>query len=335
MTILDEVGGMEDNKDLLSYAEAAQKIKNAILQSRYRAAANANAEHLNLYYGVGKYISANTRSGKWGAGTIEMISEQLQGELPGFSPTNMKNMRVFFEQWASEFEPNRQLPTADLPMSIACDDDSLIRQLPIAELGEMKVLAFCRVGFTHHREILRKCKTSDERWYYILRCADEFWSVQSLKNHLAADEFVAYGSLPNNFSLTIPDEKTAAVAVRSFKNEYLSDFADIKESDDYVERDVENAIVSNVKKFIMTVGDGFAFIGNQHRLIVDDEGSSSTYSSLTGIYRTNAEFHRNESSDSHVFLCAGCFILGYPERSRHTDYRKQGFFRYRGTSGNV
>jgi predicted nuclease of restriction endonuclease-like (RecB) superfamily len=229
---------------------------------------------LSLYYGVGKYISVNTRSGKWGSGAVEMISEQLQGEIPGlkgFSPSNMKNMRIFFEEWSSELESNRQTLSADLPIKTAADDESLIRQTLSAELDEVKMIAFGRVGFSHHREILRKCKSPAERWYYILRCADEFWSYRNLKNHILADEYARYGSLPNNFALTIPDEKTAAIAVRSFKDEYLIDYIDIKESDDYVERDVENAIAANVKRFIMTAGDGFAFIGNQYRLLVDSE----------------------------------------------------------------
>jgi len=104
---------MKDSKqDLLAYQGAVQKIKNAILQSRYRTASNANAELLKLYYGIGRYISVNTRSGKWGTGAIDAISERLSGELPGlhgFSPSNMKNMRMFYEQWAAELEPNRQL----------------------------------------------------------------------------------------------------------------------------------------------------------------------------------------------------------------------------------
>ncbi|MDR2910258.1 MAG: PDDEXK nuclease domain-containing protein [Bacteroidales bacterium] len=265
-----------DNVDniFLAYREAAQKIKSAILQSRYRTAANANAELLNLYYGVGEFISVNTRSGRWGTGAIEAISEQLQGEMPGlhgFSPTNMKNMRIFFEQWTKELEANRQLLTADLENGASGGELVVIRQLPTAELDGTRLAAFFRVGFTHHREILRKCKTTDERWYYILRCADEFWSVASLKNHLCSDDFSSYGRMPNNFTLTIPDEKNAAIAMRSFKDEYLLDFVDIKESDDYSERDVENAIVTEVKKFIMTVGDGFCFIGNQYRLLVDEE----------------------------------------------------------------
>jgi len=262
-----------NNNELLAYREAVQKIKNAILQSRYRTAANANTELLNLYYGVGQYISVNTRSGKWGTNAIEMISEQLQGEIPGlhgFSPTNMKNMRIFFEQWASEFEKNQNLPTADLD-TVSEKDTLSIRQTLSAELDNNKTLAFCRVGFSHHREILRKCKTSDERWYYIMRCANEFWSFRTLKNRLNADDFSSFDSMPNNFILTIPDEQTAAIAARSFRDEYLLDFTDIKEFDDYNERDVENAIVAEVKKFIMTAGDGFCFIGNQYRLLVDEE----------------------------------------------------------------
>jgi hypothetical protein len=235
------------SSDLILYREAVQKIKATILQSRYRMAEHANSELLNLYYSVGMYISDNTRSEKWGSGAIEAISMQLQGEIPGlhgFSPSNMKNMRIFFEEWSATFDTNRQSTTAD-----SDGDDSFIqiRQLATAEFDEAKFSAFCRVGFTHHREILRKCKTPDERWYYILRCADEFWSVTTLKNHLKDNDFAAYGRLPNNFSLTIPDEKTAAIAMRSFRDEYLLDYIDIKESDEYEERDVENAIVDEIK----------------------------------------------------------------------------------------
>ena len=261
------------DNNLLAYREAALNIKHAILQSRYRAAENANAEMLNLYYGVGEYISVNTRSGKWGTGAIEAISEQLQGEIPGlhgFSPTNMKNMRIFFEQWVTELESNRQ-STADLESGTSDNEFALIRQTPITKIDETKLMAFCRVGFTHHREILRKSKTSDERWYYVLRCANEFWSVANLKNHLRADEYSSYGSLPNSFILTLPDNQTAAIAVRSFKDEYLLDFTNIKESDDYDGLNVGNAIAANVKKIIMTAGDGFCFIGNEYRLLVGGE----------------------------------------------------------------
>jgi hypothetical protein len=144
--------------DLLQYRDAVVEIKNTILQSRYQAARLANREQLLLYYGIGRYVSENTRTGRWGTGAIESISEQLQVELPGlrgYSASNIKNMRVFFEEWADYIEPNRRLSTGDLG---AID-------------------TFLRLGFTHHCEILAKCKTAEERWYYINRRPEYFVCV--------------------------------------------------------------------------------------------------------------------------------------------------------------
>lgn len=89
--------------DLQTYAEAVRVIKEAILRSQYRAAFAANKEQLSLYYGIGCYVSKNSREGFWGKGAIETISQQLQKELPGlrgFSATNIKNMRSFYEEWS-------------------------------------------------------------------------------------------------------------------------------------------------------------------------------------------------------------------------------------------
>ena len=102
------------------YSEAIKTIKSAILKSRYRAAALANRELLSLYYGIGKYISENSRTGFWGTAAIDTISERLQQELPGlrgFSTGNIKRMRLFFEQWCEHIE-NRTLPTYDLKPSV-------------------------------------------------------------------------------------------------------------------------------------------------------------------------------------------------------------------------
>ena len=84
------------------YNQAVQLIKTAILKKQLEAAKAVNRQMLALYYGVGKYISDNTRNGSWGTGAIETISEQLRRELPGlrgFSPTSIKKMRSFYEQW--------------------------------------------------------------------------------------------------------------------------------------------------------------------------------------------------------------------------------------------
>jgi predicted nuclease of restriction endonuclease-like (RecB) superfamily len=275
------------SEGLVIYREAALKIKAAILHSRYRAASVANAEQLALYYGVGGYISANTREGTWGTGAIEEVSKQLQVELPGlhgFSSTSMKYMRLFYEAWSVELSGYRHLSSDDIPTA----DIEAIRHLSSDELAQANKMAknashtveaenieaFLRVGFTHHREILAKCKDWGERWYYIKRCAAEFWTVESLKSHIKAGDYKRYGTLPNNFALTLPDDKTVALAVHSFKDMYWLDFVNIEEEvkDEYVdERVLSHEIVHNISKFIMALGKGFTFIGEGHRLLVGDE----------------------------------------------------------------
>lgn len=97
------------------YIQAVKDIKSAILRSRYQAAKLANKELLKLYYSVGGYVSAHSRDGYWGKGAIDAIAKALQQELPGlrgFSVSNIKNMRMFFEEWSPYI--NRQLLTGDL-----------------------------------------------------------------------------------------------------------------------------------------------------------------------------------------------------------------------------
>lgn len=98
-----------------NYIEAVKAIKQAILQSRYKAAVLVNSEMLSLYFGVGKYVSQNSRNSFWGTNAIETISNQLQNELPGlrgFSASSIKRMRSFYEEWVSVL--NRPLPMGNL-----------------------------------------------------------------------------------------------------------------------------------------------------------------------------------------------------------------------------
>lgn len=84
------------------YRPAVEVIKSVILQGQYEAAKGVNRIQLAVYFGIGKYISLNTRKGKWGTGALEAISQLLQKELPGlrgYSVTNLNNMRLFYESW--------------------------------------------------------------------------------------------------------------------------------------------------------------------------------------------------------------------------------------------
>ena len=262
------------------FSTAVKDIKLAILQARAKAARLANAEALKLYFYVGGYISKKTRNAKWGSGAIDALSNQLQVELPGlrgFTPTNIKNMRVFFEAWAVD-SSIRQLATAEF-------GESAFRQLPTAEfrptpLGELDkddIAAFFSIGFTHHREIIRFCKDLDERLYYIHACAKASWTVEQLQLHLRADDYHHIGALPNNFGKTLSPMALATKAVRSFRDEYLLELVNLDNVDavhdqDIDERVLSKELVSNIEKTIAALGGSdFCFMGREKRLLVEGE----------------------------------------------------------------
>lgn len=267
--------------DLQTYAEAVRIIKEAILRSQYRAASSVNKEQLSLYYGIGQYVSQNSREGFWGKGAIETISQQLQKELPGlrgFSASNIKNMRSFYEEWSPVV--NRRLMTDGNKMLMAVSDSELDELLLLEEIrqpmaDEFDWADFFAIGFSHHIEIITKAKSLDARKFYIHEAATRFWNKYTLRDYLKNDLYNHRGTLPNNFTITIPNTKQVLKAVNAFKDEYLLDFINIEEldaqKDDLDERILEKSIVDNIKRFIMTFGQDFIFVGNQYRLEVCDE----------------------------------------------------------------
>ena len=273
-----------NSQDTLSreWREAVKAIKSAILQSQYRAVKGVNKEQLSLYFGIGRYISEHSRKGFWGTGAIERISEQLQKELPGlrgFSARNLKNMRTFFEEWqvffksvavAADLAPSTQsLPT---PNDKELIDSRLLldsNRQPMA--AKFKIEEFLSLSFSHHIEILSKAKDVEERTFYIHQAYQNQWDKYRLRDMLKADLFHHQATLPNNFAKTMPDTHTALQAIEMFKDEYLLDFINVEElgerdKADIDEREVEQAIVHNVKNFIMTFGRDFTFVGNQYHI---------------------------------------------------------------------
>ena len=255
-----------------NYREAVKAIKEAILRSQYRAAASVNKEQLSLYYGIGRYVSENSRTGFWGKGAIEQVSSLLQKELPGlrgFSATSIRNMRIFYEEWDKVL--NHQ-PLAD---DLALNEKLLLVAIHQPVADEFNWSDFLSIGFSHHTEIISKAKTLEARLFYIHECATRYWSKYTLRDYLKTDLYSHRGTFPNNFAQALPDTKQALKAVCSFKDEYLLDFINVEElneqEEDLDEKIVEKAIVANVKKFIMTFGQDFSFIGNQYRMEVAGE----------------------------------------------------------------
>ena len=280
-------------KKLEIYNKAVKAIKEAILRSQYRAASSANKEQLSLYYGIGHYVSKNSRGGFWGKGAIETISQQLHKELPGlrgFSASNIKNMRSFYEAWSPLINrpqmaddlktPNIVGEIGDDKSLTAVSESELNENLLLVEIrqptaGEFSWSDFFAIGFSHHIEIMAKAKSLEARLFYIHESATRFWNKYTLRDYLKIDLYKHRGSFPNNFRSTISSVQQALKAVNTFKDEYLLDFINIEELDeqneDLNERVIEKAIVDNVKRFILTFGQDFIFVGNQYRVEVAGE----------------------------------------------------------------
>ena len=251
------------------YLEAVKALKDAITKSRYRAAQHVNKEVLYLNYAIGRFISINSRTAKWGSNAIKIISELLQKELPGlrgYSEASLKMMRIFYEAWNDVFE-NRQLPIDDF--QTVNINELEIRQMASDEFTEEDMQYFLNVGFTNHYYIVAKTKTLEERMFYIRRCATEFWGVETTRYHLNENLYEKEGSIhQTNFETTLDESKFKQKALQSFKDNYVIDFVDIENDDVVDERVIENEIIRNIKNFIMAFGSDFAYIGNQFRMEV-------------------------------------------------------------------
>lgn len=255
------------------YNDAVQQIKTAILHSQAKALAGVNQEQLALYYGIGRYISQNSRAGFWGKDAIDTISRQLSAEMPGlrgFSSRNLRNMRTFYEEW-SALDSNLAVTTAEIrDENLAVTTAELkgnADHLMSNALSSIPIAAFFSIGFTHHIAILSGAKTIDERKFYIQLCYDQKLTVEGIQKKIAEDAFHRQGQMPNNFIQTIPEHKQAFRAIQMFKDEYLLDYINVEQlgerDEDIDERVIENEIVHNIKNFIMTFGKGFTYMGNQ------------------------------------------------------------------------
>jgi len=255
-----------------NYITILNQIKTEISRSRYLLAQIANKEMLLLYYKIGKIIEKQLSIQSWGSKVIETLSEDLQKQMPGlrgFSPTNLKRMKQFYIEWQIIVESNSYfqntlspLPTDELPTK-----PNEKSPLPTDEW----VSKFLTVNFTSHYEILIKEKELEARLFYIYKVANEFWTVETLKYHLSEKLFQNRTQFISNFEETLQTSNNKEKALLAFKDHYLLDFIRTSPEDADNEKLIENEIILNIKKFIMSLGSDFAFIGNQYRLIIDEE----------------------------------------------------------------
>lgn len=305
------------SKELQLYRDAVEAIKAAILRSQYEAVKDINRSQLALYFGIGRYISLNTRHGAWGKDAINTISAQLQSEMPGlrgFSATNLKMMRTFYEQWSSA--DNSSDASDEMQMIKSSDMSDELQGSLVKNDSGITGDTFFAVPFSLHYLILSNTQSLEERVYYLRRAADEHLSFRTLKHLLAQDDFHHAGAMPNNFSSSIDSPKQVLKALQVFKDSYMLDFINteelgIRDEEDIDERVLEKEIVHNIKQFILTFGSDFSFMGNQYRI---DAGGKEIFidllfynrdlQSLVAVELKSGEFKASYLGQLHLYLQA-------------------------------
>jgi len=277
------------SSDLIKYAKAADEIKHAIERSRYRSVATVNRETLSLYFGVGKFVSENSRTHFWGTGALTSISVLLQKELPGlrgFSESGLKRMRIFYEEWSPLISSPKYIKDTHSDTSSCLNRPTALDDLNIDEHLLLNMLLhpadvsfswedFLKISFSHHIEILTRSKDLVERLFYVHFAAQGAWSLSTLKNYIKEGIYSKRGIMPSNFTRVLPETAYASKAIMAFKDEYMLEMVNLENvgerEQDWNEKVIENQIVTNIKQFILKFGNDFAFIDSQHRLIVAGE----------------------------------------------------------------
>lgn len=218
------------------YKEWILEIKNKIRSTQIKTAIAVNTALINFYWELGQMISEKESS--WGNKVLETLSKDLQSEFPemkGFSLTNLKYCKLFYNYFSirpqveDEFQKN------------------VIFQLP----------------WGHIKLIINKIKDTSESQFYINETIENNWSRDVLALQIKTDLFKRQGKSITNFKNTLP-EPFSELAQQTLKDPYIFDFMTM--SKPYYEKDIEKQLVSHVTKFLLELGKGFAFVGQQYHL---------------------------------------------------------------------
>lgn len=231
-------------KDTL-YSNWIAELKQKYLQHRMKAVVAVNSSLLQFYWNLGKDISEKNLDNKYGSQFYKQLSNDLAAQIPnvkGFSPTNLKYTKYFYELYSQQ-DTNR-------PQAV---DDLRMQQI-------------FSIPWGHHRFIVDKCRgNSLKALFFVQQTIEHNWSRNVLLNFLDTDLFERKGKAITNFKQQLPAPQSD-LAQELTKDPYNFDFLML--SDDFKEKELENALVDNMTRFLMELGTGFSFMGRQYRMKV-------------------------------------------------------------------
>ena len=215
-------------------------LKSKIRSTQIKAAIAVNSALIVFYWELGKMIT--DRQTAWGSKFLETLSKDLQDEFPemkGFSVSNLKFCKLFYNY-------------------------SSIRSQVENEISKSH---FVQLPWGHIKLIITKIKENTEAEFYIKQTIENNWSRDILDLQIKSQLYERHGKSVNNFKNTLP-EPFSDLAIQTLKDPYIFDFLSLDSK--YRERDIEKQLVQHITKFLLELGKGFAFIGQQYHIVIAD-----------------------------------------------------------------
>ena len=275
------------------YLQFLADIKQRIQEAQLKTVVAANSQMLLLYWQMGNYILDNQHHQGWGAKVIELLSSDLKKDFPqlkGFSVRNLKYMRIFAKVYSLpviakmiEIEASFKQEKPIVQQLVAqLDDiqkqDVIIVQQPAAQLAESEFLAsvLSRISWSHHLILIDKEPSLGKRFWYMLNTIEHGNSRNVLAMQIESGLFERQiaSKKVNNFERTLPKPQTD-FANYLLKDPYIFDF--VQATDKANERNIEDQLTNQITKFLLELGQGFAFIGKQFHFEI---GGSDFYADL-------------------------------------------------------
>jgi len=298
-----------DKLNLNTFGEVIHIIK----QARKNALKAVNTELINLYWNVGAYISTKISSSNWGDKTVDELAKFIQTSQPdlkGFSKSNLFRMKQFYEIYSQHrivASARRQLQDIDSKGDIIVastrrqlqnennEQDIIVSSartqlqneqnsadeivsLAQFEITDIRQTVLVKLSWTHHRTIFSRCKTDEEREFYIRLSIKDNYTVKELDRQITAAVFERTMLSKTNTSPVL--EAIAPNINQHFKDAYVFEFLNLPEP--YTENDLKKGLIQKMKTFLLELGKDFLFVSEEFRVQV---GSRDFYIDLLFYHR--------------------------------------------------
>ena len=259
------------------YLEWIADLSQRYRQSQIKAAVKVNSEMLKFYWSIGKDITDRQYDNKYGTHFYENLSRDLSLALnkkKGFSPTNLKYVKYFYNLYSPVFQNLRQdaedLENANRPQPVDKLGDANRQQLVDEssnpnrqQLADDFEKLFC-IPWGHHVQIIGKCSDNPKKaLFFVRKTLENQWGRGVLMNFLSTDLYESQGAALTNFATTLPKPESD-LAQEYFKDPYHFEFLQMNE--EYTEKDLKDALMSKLVQFLIELGKGFSFVGREYRL---------------------------------------------------------------------